>query len=440
VQVAVIGAGPAGLVLGMGLVRRGHRVVVVDRDHGPPDNGPWARRGVMQFHHAHAFRSPVVELLEPIAPEAWAAWEEAGAERVNMPDPATGKPRLVGVRSRRETFERAVRRTAACEPDLELRQGHVDDIVVTEGRATGLVVDGETVPADLVIDASGRSGRVTQALGNRASLGGSTGIAYVDRQYQLHPGAEMGPLLSPIAWVGDLGGYQVIVFPHERGIYSALVVRRSSDRELARLREDAVFEAACRAVPVLAEWTDPERSKPITPVLPGGNLLNHYRSQFDETGQPIAKGLLFVGDSVCTTTPNFGRGVTTTMMQVDQALRLLDAHGTDLESVAQALDAWTEDQMKPWVEDHVVMDEAMRRRWSGEEQDPDSALPSDQVLAAAEADPEIMREAGPYASMAAGPRSLGPARQRAKAVYDSGWHPTPPAGPNRDELVAQLPG
>ena len=393
----------------------------------------------MQFHHAHAFRSPVVDLLEPIAPEAWTAWEEAGAERVNMPDPATGRPRLVGVRSRRETFERAVRRTAASEPELELCQGHVDGIVVTEGRASGLVVDGVAMPAELVIDASGRSGRVAEALGKRATLGGSTGIAYVDRQYQLYPGAEMGPLLSPIAWVGDLGGYQVIVFPHERGIYSALVVRRSSDRELARLREDAVFEAACRAVPVLAEWTDPERSKPITPVLPGGNLLNHYRSQFDDAGRPLAEGLLFVGDSVCTTTPNFGRGVTTTMMQVDQVLRLLDAHGTDLESVAQGLDAWTQENMKPWVEDHVVMDEAMRRRWSGEAPDPDDPLPSDQVLAAAEADPEIMREAGPYASMAAGPGSLGPARQRAKAVYDSGWQPTPPAGPNRDELVDLLP-
>jgi len=437
--VAVIGAGPAGLVLGLGLVRRGHRVVVVDRDHGPPDNGPWARRGVMQFHHAHAFRSPVVELLEPIAPEAWTAWEEAGAERVNMPDPATGGTRLAGVRSRRETFERAVRRTAASERDLELHQGHVDGIVVIDGRAAGLVVDGATLSADLVIDASGRSGRVTQALGERSSLGGSTGIAYVDRQYQLHPGAEPGPLLSPIAWVGDLGGYQVIVFPHERGIFSALVVRPSSDRELARLREDRVFEAACRAVPVLAEWTDPERSKPITPVLPGGNLLNHYRSQFDAAGRPLAKGLLFVGDSVCTTTPNFGRGVTTTMMQVDQALRLLDAHGTDLESVAQALDSWAADQMRPWVEDHVVMDEAMRRRWSGEEPAPDSPLPSDLVLAAAEADPEIMREAGPYSSMTAGPASLGPARQRAQAVYDTGWSPTPPAGPNRDELVAQLP-
>ena len=114
----------------------------------------------------------------------------------------------------------------------------------------------------------------------------------------------MGPLLSPIAGVGDLGGYQVIVFPHQRG-RSSLWWCVASSTGLARLREDAVFEAACRAVPVLAEWTDPERSKPITPVLPGGNLLNHYRSQFDDAGRPLAEGLLFVGDSVCTTTPNF---------------------------------------------------------------------------------------------------------------------------------------
>jgi 2-polyprenyl-6-methoxyphenol hydroxylase-like FAD-dependent oxidoreductase len=310
---------------------------------------------------------------------------------------------------------------------------------VTEGRATGLVVDGVVLPADLIVDASGRSGRVTQALGHRASIGGSTGIAYVDRQYQLRPGAEPGPLLSPIAWVGDYDGYQVIVFPHERGIYSALVVRRSADRELARLRDEAAFEAACRAVPVLAEWTDPERSQPITPVFPGGNLLNHYRSQFDDGGRPIAAGLLFVGDSVCTTTPNFGRGVTTTLMQVDQVLRLVDAHGTDLESVAEALDAWSHDQMLPWVEDHLAMDEAMQRRWAGEEVDLDSPLPSDLVLAAAAADPDIMREAGPYLSMTAGPGSLGPARQRAKAVFDSGWRPSAPDGPSRDELVAQLP-
>ena len=58
VRVAIIGAGPTGLFLGAALQRRGHAVTVVDRDGGPEPDGSWPRKGVMQFHHAHAFRGP----------------------------------------------------------------------------------------------------------------------------------------------------------------------------------------------------------------------------------------------------------------------------------------------------------------------------------------------------------------------------------------------
>ena len=61
-RVLVAGAGPAGLVLGAALARRGHDVVAVDRDPGPTDSG-WARRGVMQFAHAHGFRPQVPALI-----------------------------------------------------------------------------------------------------------------------------------------------------------------------------------------------------------------------------------------------------------------------------------------------------------------------------------------------------------------------------------------
>ena len=126
VKVAVIGGGPTGLVTGMGLARRGHHVCAVDRDPGPPgDGGHWARRGVMQFHHAHAFRPQVGEVLRAEAPAAWAAWMDQGAEPVELP---LGGGRTVpgGVRSRRETFERAVRAAALEQPGLEVRIGHVD--------------------------------------------------------------------------------------------------------------------------------------------------------------------------------------------------------------------------------------------------------------------------------------------------------------------------
>ena len=40
-RVAIIGAGPAGLLLGSALARRGHEVVAVDRDPGPPRRARW---------------------------------------------------------------------------------------------------------------------------------------------------------------------------------------------------------------------------------------------------------------------------------------------------------------------------------------------------------------------------------------------------------------
>ena len=70
-RTAIIGAGPAGLVLGAALARRGAQVTLVDRDPGPPAEGVWARKGVMQFHHAHAIRSQVVDTLRRELPEAY---------------------------------------------------------------------------------------------------------------------------------------------------------------------------------------------------------------------------------------------------------------------------------------------------------------------------------------------------------------------------------
>ena len=70
-RVVVVGAGPTGLFTAMALARRGHGVTVVDRDPGPQPDGSWSRRGVMQFHHPHAFRAQVVEALQAELPEVW---------------------------------------------------------------------------------------------------------------------------------------------------------------------------------------------------------------------------------------------------------------------------------------------------------------------------------------------------------------------------------
>jgi 2-polyprenyl-6-methoxyphenol hydroxylase-like FAD-dependent oxidoreductase len=430
-RVAIIGAGPAGLFLGTALAGRGHDVVAVDRDPAPPPQGQWRRPGVMQFHHAHAFRPQVGFGLRREWPAALEAWIELGAEPVTFDVPGMGVV-PAGHLSRRDTFERALRATAPAVPGLAIQQGHVDGVQCTDGRVHGLVVDGVPLDADLVVDASGRSGRATDELRAPAMVGGPCGMAYVDRQYRLRDGAVSGPLTNPLAWQADLDGWQVLVFPHERGHFSVVVIRPTADAALKDLRHRAAFDAACRAVPGLAAWTDPERAEPVTEVLPGGPLRNAYRGQRARDGRPYVPGLVSVGDSVATTTPNFGRGVATTFLQALQLLALLDEGHA--EAIAEPFDAWCEANMLPWVADHVAMDTDAVRRWEGGDVDPTRRLPSNLVLAAAERNPAIGPATGGYVSMLELPSSLDPVEPLARAVYESGWRPASSPGPTRAEL------
>jgi 2-polyprenyl-6-methoxyphenol hydroxylase-like FAD-dependent oxidoreductase len=435
-RVVVVGSGPTGLFTAMALARRGHAVTVIDRDTGPQPDGSWPRRGVMQFHHPHAFRAQVAEALQAELPEVWDDLLAAGAEPATMPAGPDGPEQLMAVRCRRSTFERVLRAAAERQPDLIMRYGHVDEVCADGARVSGVRAGAVRLDADLVVAASGRSGRLGQNL-RAPAQGGDCGIAYVSRQYRLHPGAQPGPMNFPLGRADVYPGYQAIVFLHENGIFSTVIVRRSDDQALAALRLPDVFDAASRAVPALADWTDPTRSHPYTPVLPGGRLHNTYQGQLDDTGAVALPGLVFVGDAVCTTNPSVGRGVTTSLLQARELLRQLDDPG-DLIDLTLAFDAWCAENIAPWFRDHVYWDAELIRRWGGADVDLTRPLPSDLIVAATGADPALFSVVGPYLGMRALPSSLDAARPRAAEIYTSGWRPPVPDGPSRDELADLL--
>ena len=210
-RIAVVGAGPTGLVLAGSLARRGHSIDLVDRDAGPRGDGSWPRRGVMQFHHAHAVRPQVSAVLEAELPQAYERWLQLGAEPVVQAVPGGGDIPM-GVRSRRETLERAIRAVVEIEPGVRLHVGHAAGIAARE-RACVRYWPGRQ---DAVCRPGfGRLRPVRSGDGctaRPAGFGASCAIAYVDRQYQLRRDAQPGPLLNPIAWQAEYDGYQVIVF------------------------------------------------------------------------------------------------------------------------------------------------------------------------------------------------------------------------------------
>ena len=128
----------------------------------------------------------------------------------------------------------------------------------------------------------------------------------------------------------------------------------------------------------------------------------------------------------------------TSLGQARELLRLIDGEGFDPVGIGYAFDAWCEQEIRPWVEDHIRIDDAQRRRWLGEDLDLSKKLPSDMIMKAAAVDPAIQDASWAYLAMTDGASCLDPFEERARAVYRTGWRPPLADGPSRDELVALI--
>ncbi|RNL80262.1 FAD-dependent oxidoreductase [Nocardioides marmorisolisilvae] len=427
-KAVVAGGGPVGIYAAIALARRGHAVTLVDRDPGPTGSD-WQRAGVMQFEHAHGWRPQVVEALRAEMPDVLDALLDAGARLEQLP----GMPGIEALACRRPVLERVLRRCAAQEPDLRWRTGHVDRLEVSDGRTSGVVVDGDPLPADLVVVATGRNSRLGDELRGPAE-GGSCGFSYVTRVYRALPGTA--PYRGfPSFQTGP--GYVSVVIGGDGDTHSVVIAYPSHDETFGGLRTEGGFATAAQLVPNLAPWTTPDSFEPLTDVLVGGHLTNTYRLQGPALGLPPATGLFFVGDAVLTTNPAAGRNLALLIPHVRHLLGSLDDHAQDLDDASLALDSWAEQHLRPWYLDHVRWDRTLLERFDGRDLDLAERLPSDVICAAAEVDDSLRPYVGMYFGMVAGPDILDAAEPRVRELLAEGWRPSTP-GPTRAELAEAL--
>lgn len=427
-RISIVGSGPAGTTAALLLARAGHDITLIDRDPGPRPGEEWERVGVMQFHLPHTFRAPGRNLLLQRLPDLHQALVDAGAE-VSAPPGAPGF--AANMHIRRQLLDRVMWEFASREPRVTRVGGHADGVVVDGEQTTGIVVDGRPSFADLVIDASGKAGRFATAYRPDAE-GGDCGLAYASRLFQLRPGAEPGPRNGGPGWFAEYDRFLNLVFVHDAGTFSVLLVRLLKDDGLAVLRDQDAFMAAVGQLPGAADWVDPARSVPIDKVRAGAGLVNLYRPQAH------VHGLLAIGDATCTTNPTGARGVSLGMLAA-AALTDIVAESAPDEWTAR-LDAWSLAQLRPWFEDHLVFDAAMRARWSGEPIDTDAGVSWDLVAAAAGQRPDFMPTLGPFLGMMALPTSIDPLREIVRGMVRDGWRPPAPHGPKRADVVAAISG
>jgi flavin-dependent dehydrogenase len=381
-SIVVVGGGMGGTAAALLLARRGHGVIVLERDADPPPATceeaweSWDRQGVTQMRQSHLFLGRLYQELRLHLPDVLDAVLAAGVHvmpwRDRMP-PAIddgvvrpGDDEVVAFGSRRTTVEHVLRAALARQSGVTLRTG-----VAVEGLAPGRSVipgvphvvgvrtaSGEAIDADLVLDVSGRRSALSAWLADlnaRPPLCEveENGLMYFTRWFRVRPGCEFprqhGSLLADLPYV------EAFAFPADNGVFSVTCQAYAADKGMRPLKHPAAFMAGMAAIPRIAEWIDPERSEPITGMTSMAKLEDCYR-RYVVDGMPVATGVLALGDSSAYTNPALGRGSSLAFVHARLLAEVLDDTGLDHPALACHLDQLTESEIVPWFRSSVAVD------------------------------------------------------------------------------------
>jgi len=375
-RIIVSGGGVCGLAAGMLLARDRHEVTVFERDAASvPDSveeacETWARDGVAQFRLAHFLAPAGRAVLEERLPDVLEALITAGATRMDllglMPPhlteggPRAGDERFVTYTARRPVIEQVLGKAADSEPGLEVRRGTaVSGLTMQAGNetphVTGIRLDsGETLDADLVVDAMGRRSQLPRWLSD-ANIGPlheeseDSGFIYYGRYFRSADGTTpqpFGPLLAPI------GTFSILTLPSDNGTWAVTIVASSGDQVLKRMRNPDLWTAVIEACPLHAHWLEGE---PISELEAMGGVLDRYRRPRTD-GRPLLTGIALLGDAWACTNPSLGRGISLGLLHTQCLREVVSSHLDDPLEFAQAWDAATEAKLTPWYRETVEED------------------------------------------------------------------------------------
>lgn len=290
-DVAVVGAGPAGSALAAGLARRGASVLLVEASAHPRPKA------------CAEYASPrIVEELARIglAPDDWSAAAvpldgmdlHAGGHRVRMTSADRHGPRTAWGLDRRHFDARLAEHAAACGAILEERT-RVVGVIDGDGRVQGVRVrraDGREVAAraDLVVGADGARSTVARLLDVEAPVRAPRRLGLVAHYEAVDDLEDHGEMHAARGWYVGLAPV-----PGALNVGMALPLDRARPAE-------ARFTAAIAALPAVAErLATSRRIGPIRGAAPIGHRVREV----------AGSGWLLVGDAAGFVDPFTGEGI-----------------------------------------------------------------------------------------------------------------------------------
>ncbi|WP_399895694.1 FAD-dependent monooxygenase [Streptomyces sp. BBFR51] len=327
----VLGGGMAGLLAAGVLADHVDEVVVVEGDQYPDE--PEARRGLPQGHHNHLFMKGGADALDELLPGTTDLLRAAGAQQRGLPhDILTRGPRDWFERNPTDTWlllmsraalDHVVRGQALRNPKLTVRQstkvvGLVGDAqrvtgvrVEREGRAADAEASEETLPADIVVDATGRGARTPQWL---EELGVpavkedkvDAGFAYASRWYRAPadtPEDFPGVMIQVQQGTGR-PGRGVALLPNEGGKWIVTQFGSKGGEPPTDEKDFATYSGDWDH-PVIARLL--AKATPLTGIRSYRGMHNRWR-HYEKA--PLPEGFLVMGDAFAALNPTYGTGMT----------------------------------------------------------------------------------------------------------------------------------
>jgi 2-polyprenyl-6-methoxyphenol hydroxylase-like FAD-dependent oxidoreductase len=328
----VIGAGIGGLLAARSLADFFSEVLIVERDELTNSTG--YRRGVPHGRHAHGIIAKGQQILEAQFPGITKELIDFGVRSgdfnydvqwyFNGKRLSPAKSGLLCVPPTRPVLEAHVRRRTLAIPNVSLRDNcDVLGLATTADHATVTGVrlhqnsgEPETLPADLVVDSSGRGSRAPawlEELGyDRPEIERvKIGLAYTTRHFRL----DSDPLgdalaIAPAPTPGYPRGAFFYRLPGETGVYELSLTGMLDDH--APTDPDG-FLAFAKSLPVPEIYDAVSKGEPVDDAVKftfPASIRKHYQRL-----QRFPAQFIVSGDAMCSFNPLYAQGMTVAGME-----------------------------------------------------------------------------------------------------------------------------